>query len=144
MSNEQLLDWVRHPVPNSQLGNVASLKCNTPQVDASERICNGIPQNEDGLLSHCPFNDFPFYTCVSNHDICSRKAETSTYLEHSLSMDVRRSNQPRQCLIHRNKFPTAKVHVTDVSVCYTIVIIVFLTYISQCLRTVRLLSGTRL
>lgn len=28
------------------------------------KICNGIPQNEAGLVQLCPFNDFPFYTCV--------------------------------------------------------------------------------
>ncbi|PPR08240.1 hypothetical protein CVT24_001282 [Panaeolus cyanescens] len=63
VSNEQLLDWVQHPVPVSQLDRVSSLRCLTPQVDASAKICNGIPQNEDGLLSHCAFSDFPFYTC---------------------------------------------------------------------------------
>jgi peptidoglycan/xylan/chitin deacetylase (PgdA/CDA1 family) len=63
VSNEQLLDWVQHPVPVSQLGNVESLKCSTPQVDSSKKICNGIPQNENGLLNHCDFPDFPFYTC---------------------------------------------------------------------------------
>jgi len=63
VSNEQLLDWVRHPVPASQMNNLASFKCATPQVDASTKICNGIPQNENGLLSHCAFSDFPFYTC---------------------------------------------------------------------------------
>jgi hypothetical protein len=63
VSNEQLLDWVQHPVPVSQLDSVTSLHCSTPQVDA--KICNGMPANEDGLLSHCTFDDFPFYTCVS-------------------------------------------------------------------------------
>lgn len=63
VSNEQLLDWVRHPVPVSQLDQVASLKCSTPQVDPNTQICNGMPQNEKGLLSHCSFSDFPFYTC---------------------------------------------------------------------------------
>lgn len=63
VSNEQLLDWVRHPVPVSQLDQVASLKCSTPQVDPSMKICNGVPQNENGLLDHCAFSDFPFYTC---------------------------------------------------------------------------------
>jgi hypothetical protein len=64
VSNEQLLAWVQNPVPVSQLGSVDALKCSTPQVDASQKICNGIPQNENGLLSHCAFSDFPFYTCV--------------------------------------------------------------------------------
>ncbi|KAJ6601047.1 hypothetical protein DFH09DRAFT_1243028 [Mycena vulgaris] len=63
VSNEQLLEWVKNPVPISQLDSVSALKCSTPQVDASMKICNGIPQNENGLLSHCAFSDFPFYTC---------------------------------------------------------------------------------
>ncbi|KAG5717983.1 hypothetical protein E4T56_gene1729 [Termitomyces sp. T112] len=63
VSNEQLLAWVRNPVPISQLDTVSALKCSTPQVDASQKICNGMPQNEGGLLSHCQFSDFPFYTC---------------------------------------------------------------------------------
>ncbi|KAJ3490417.1 hypothetical protein NLJ89_g11432 [Agrocybe chaxingu] len=63
VSTEQLLDWVQHPIPVSQLDSVASLKCTTPQVDENAQICNGIPRNEAGLLSHCAFSDFPFYTC---------------------------------------------------------------------------------
>ncbi|KAI0783166.1 hypothetical protein C8Q75DRAFT_869185 [Abortiporus biennis] len=63
VSTEQMLAWVRNPVPISQLDSVDALKCQTPNVDASKKICNGIPQNEAGLLSHCAFPDFPFYTC---------------------------------------------------------------------------------
>ncbi|KAJ7292587.1 hypothetical protein C8J57DRAFT_1490092 [Mycena rebaudengoi] len=63
VSNEQLLAWVQNPVPISQLDTVSALKCSTPQVDTSMKICNGVPQNENGLLSHCAFPDFPFYTC---------------------------------------------------------------------------------
>lgn len=64
VSNEQLLAWVRNPVPVSQLDSVAALKCSTPQVDSTLKICNGIPQNENGLLDSCDFSDFPFFTCV--------------------------------------------------------------------------------
>ncbi|KDR85820.1 hypothetical protein GALMADRAFT_132466 [Galerina marginata CBS 339.88] len=63
VSNIQLLQWVQNPVPVSQLSSFAPLKCTSPQVDTSQKICNGIPQNENGLLSHCAFSDFPFYTC---------------------------------------------------------------------------------
>jgi len=63
VSNEQLLDWVRHPVDVTQLGSVNSLKCSTPQVDSSLKICNGIPQNEAGLTTRCTFSDFTFSTC---------------------------------------------------------------------------------
>ncbi|KAA1467878.1 hypothetical protein DENSPDRAFT_833028 [Dentipellis sp. KUC8613] len=61
VSTEQLLAWVRNPVPVSQLGNLDALKCTTPQV--SQNICNGMPDKEAGLLSHCTFSDFPWYTC---------------------------------------------------------------------------------
>ena len=64
VSTGQLLDWVRNPVPASQLNDLPSFKCSTPAVDPSLKICNGIPQNEAGLLSHCDFPDFPFFTCV--------------------------------------------------------------------------------
>ena len=67
VSSEQLLAWVRNPVPVSQLDSVDALKCVTPDVDPSLKICNGIPQNEAGLLDHCAFSEFPFYTCVSPH-----------------------------------------------------------------------------
>jgi hypothetical protein len=63
VSSEQLLYWVMNPVPVSELNSFAPLKCSTPQVNQS--ICDGIPANEQGLLSHCDFPDFPFFTCVS-------------------------------------------------------------------------------
>ncbi|KAJ7327532.1 hypothetical protein DFH08DRAFT_1026572 [Mycena albidolilacea] len=47
VSNEQLLAWVQNPVPILQL----------------DSIFNGIPTNENGLLSHCAFSDFLFFTC---------------------------------------------------------------------------------
>ena len=64
VSSEQLLAWVRNPTPISQLDSFSPLKCSTPAVDSSMKICNGIPQNEAGLIELCPFSDFPFYTCV--------------------------------------------------------------------------------
>ncbi|KAL0573164.1 hypothetical protein V5O48_008795 [Marasmius crinis-equi] len=63
VSSAQLLAWVKNPVPVSQLDSFEPLKCSTPAVDPNTKICNGMPQNEDGLLSHCAFSDFPFYTC---------------------------------------------------------------------------------
>lgn len=63
VSTGQVLDWVRHPVTKDQLNSLDSFKCTTPQVSA--KVCNGMPANEAGLLSHCPFPDFPFFTCVS-------------------------------------------------------------------------------
>jgi len=63
VSNEQLLEWVKNPVPVSQLNTFEALKCMTPNVDASTKVCSGIPGNEDGLLNHCAFADFPWFTC---------------------------------------------------------------------------------
>ncbi|RXW17589.1 hypothetical protein EST38_g8262 [Candolleomyces aberdarensis] len=63
VSNEQLLDWVRNPVPASQLNTIPSFACPRPTIDASVKVCNGIPQNEGGLLARCGFSDFPFFTC---------------------------------------------------------------------------------
>ncbi|KAM0749461.1 hypothetical protein T439DRAFT_343434 [Meredithblackwellia eburnea MCA 4105] len=63
VSNEQMLEWIKAPVPNSQIASTAALGCSTPNVDASLKICNGIPQNEAGLLVNCPFADFPWTTC---------------------------------------------------------------------------------
>ncbi|KZP04662.1 hypothetical protein FIBSPDRAFT_1054534 [Athelia psychrophila] len=63
VSNEQLLAWVQNPVPLSQLDTFSGLKCSTPQVPTTTKVCNGIPANEAGLLGLCDFPDFPFYTC---------------------------------------------------------------------------------
>ncbi|KAF8198263.1 hypothetical protein K438DRAFT_1967004 [Mycena galopus ATCC 62051] len=63
VSNEQLLAWVKDPVPISQLNSVDALKCSTPKVDPSLTMCNGIPANEEGLLTSCEFPDYFFYTC---------------------------------------------------------------------------------
>lgn len=64
VSTEQMLDWVRHPVPVSQLNTLESFQCALPAVQ--NNICNGMHPNEDGLIQVCPFNEFPFYTCVSS------------------------------------------------------------------------------
>lgn len=63
VSSEQLLAWTQNPTRVADLNDFAPLKCSTPQVD--NKICNGMPDNEAGLLNHCAFPDFPFYTCVS-------------------------------------------------------------------------------
>ncbi|KAG7100141.1 hypothetical protein E1B28_001921 [Marasmius oreades] len=63
VSSAQLLAWTKNPVPVSQLDSFEPLKCSTPAIDSNTKICNGMPKNEEGLLSHCAFPDFPFYTC---------------------------------------------------------------------------------
>lgn len=45
----------------SNLNSVTALGCSTPSV--TDKICNGMPDNEKGLLQNCPFSDFPFTTC---------------------------------------------------------------------------------
>ena len=66
ISSEQLLAWTQNPTRVGDLNGFAPLRCSAPEVDA--KICNGIPGSEAGLLSHCAFPDFPFYTCVRGHD----------------------------------------------------------------------------
>jgi len=61
VSTEQMLAWTQNPVPLSQLDSFEPLKCESPQI--SQHICDGIPNNEQGLLDLCDFSDFPFYTC---------------------------------------------------------------------------------
>ncbi|KAJ7573162.1 hypothetical protein C8J56DRAFT_525066, partial [Mycena floridula] len=61
--NEQLLAYVKNPVPIANLDSISALNCSSPQVDPTLKICNGIPQNEGRQLSHCAFSDFPFYMC---------------------------------------------------------------------------------
>lgn len=80
VSNEQLLAWVRNPVPASQLNSLKEFQCPTPQV--SQKICNGIPENEAGLLAKCMFIEFPFYTCVSTCSIY-RSSQTLADRWHS-------------------------------------------------------------
>lgn len=61
VSTEQMLEWVKNPVPVSELDSFGPLRCSTPDVSAT--ICNGMNANQQGLLDHCKFSDFPFHTC---------------------------------------------------------------------------------
>ncbi|KAK1229475.1 hypothetical protein PQX77_007473 [Marasmius sp. AFHP31] len=69
VSSAQLLAWVKNPVAVSQLDSFEPLKCTSPAIDPNTKICNGVPQNEEGLLSHCAFPDFPFYTCPNGANL---------------------------------------------------------------------------
>ena len=60
VTNQQLLAWMQNPVPASQLGSLPAFGCSRPVVDPALKICNGIQQNELGLLANCPFPDFPW------------------------------------------------------------------------------------
>ena len=111
VSSEQLLAWTQNPTRVADLNNFAPLKCSTPQVDA--KICNGMPQNEAGLLSHCPFPDFPFYTCVSDHPECNRFLLTVTS-----SMDALRSSPLPPTPTLNSLFLLASNHVSAVGFSY--------------------------
>lgn len=63
VSNKQLLEWMRNPVPVSQLNDFAPLRCTTPAVPADLKICNGIPQNQAGLTQQCPWTDWSSSSC---------------------------------------------------------------------------------
>ncbi|GAA5966175.1 hypothetical protein JCM3765_006074 [Sporobolomyces pararoseus] len=63
VSNQQMMEWIRNPVKNSEISSVEALGCKTPDVPKDAKLCNGIPQNEAGLLNRCPFEDFPWQTC---------------------------------------------------------------------------------
>jgi hypothetical protein len=56
----QMLGWLQNPVTNANIAQVDSLKCSTP--DVTEKICNGMEQNEQGLLNKCSFEAFPWTT----------------------------------------------------------------------------------
>ncbi|KAK7012642.1 family 4 carbohydrate esterase [Favolaschia claudopus] len=63
VSNEQLLAWVKDPVPVSQLGleMYTPLKLTRRQRYALNGISNNL--NENGLPPHCTFPGFSFSTC---------------------------------------------------------------------------------
>jgi hypothetical protein len=116
VSNEQLLDWVRHPVPASQLNTIPSFQCTTPEVSTSEKVCNGIPRNEEGLLAHCAFSDFPFYTCVSDFVTgIEFKGKFDIDCAGGLSMDAQLFNQALGIPTRRRIYLMDKANATDVS-----------------------------
>lgn len=67
VSNEQLLAWMKNPVTADKLNTLPEFQCKTPNV--SQKICNGMPDLETGLLEHCigdpgtALNESPFFTC---------------------------------------------------------------------------------
>ncbi|KAI0304725.1 hypothetical protein BC826DRAFT_1100522 [Russula brevipes] len=87
VSTRQLLEWVRNPVPLSELNSFDALKCPLPTINQS--ICDGIPANEAGLLNRCNFSDFPFYTCYG----CPE--EPPTPANPSPAQDTSNGQKPR-------------------------------------------------
>lgn len=86
VSNEQLLSWVRDPVPISQLNNSPALKCSSPVLDDNIKICNGMAGHEDGLLERCPFSDFPFFTCSSTRVVLPLASSSSRSADSCISI----------------------------------------------------------
>lgn len=54
---------MRNPVTIPNIANQTWAQCQAPAVPATTKVCNGIEQNENGLLLTCPFAD---YYWVSN------------------------------------------------------------------------------
>lgn len=51
VNNQQMLEWIKNPVPNSKISEVQALQCHSPNVPKNEKICNGIPHNEVSCLA---------------------------------------------------------------------------------------------
>ncbi|KAI8371499.1 uncharacterized protein BYT42DRAFT_580470 [Radiomyces spectabilis] len=68
VTNQQLLQWMKHPVKASELANQDYMKCQQPVIE--KEICNGLDddhsgQVDDGLLNSCNFGNSVFKTCFN-------------------------------------------------------------------------------
>ncbi|ORX57390.1 hypothetical protein DM01DRAFT_1319238 [Hesseltinella vesiculosa] len=71
VTNQQLLQWMQNPVPNSQLASQPYMQCNVPNT--GKEICNGLQNitvSSDGLvqsplLQNCNFNTTNWHTCYN-------------------------------------------------------------------------------
>ncbi|KAF9189050.1 hypothetical protein BGZ51_000159 [Haplosporangium sp. Z 767] len=66
VTNQQLLEWMKNPVPASQLADQDYMKCNTAAV--GKEICNGLDDTkagsaDKGVLETCNFPLGPWSTC---------------------------------------------------------------------------------
>ncbi|KAF9360162.1 hypothetical protein BGX34_007917 [Mortierella sp. NVP85] len=66
VTNQQLLEWMKNPVPASQLADQPYMKCNMAAV--GKEICNGLDDTKSGspdkgLLEVCNFSSGPWSTC---------------------------------------------------------------------------------
>ncbi|KAF9983103.1 hypothetical protein BGZ75_005427 [Mortierella antarctica] len=66
VTNQQLLEWMKNPVPASELAAQEYMKCNIPAV--GKEICNGLDDMKSGtidkgVLEVCNFADGPWSTC---------------------------------------------------------------------------------
>lgn len=72
VTNQQLLTWMRNPVPKSQMANHSAFKCQKPSL--TKEICNGLSdlssnlteslgKADEGLAERCNFPEGSFSTC---------------------------------------------------------------------------------
>ncbi|KAF9915441.1 hypothetical protein BX616_006142 [Lobosporangium transversale] len=66
VTNQQMLEWMKNPVPASQLADQPYMKCNQPAV--GKEICNGLDDTkagsiDKGILEVCNFASGPWSTC---------------------------------------------------------------------------------
>ncbi|KAF9583802.1 hypothetical protein BGW38_008473 [Lunasporangiospora selenospora] len=67
VTNHQLLEWIKNPVPASELAKQPYMKCGLPAV--GKEICNGLDNLKTGgkinekLLQTCNFPSGPWSTC---------------------------------------------------------------------------------
>ncbi|CDS03170.1 hypothetical protein LRAMOSA00572 [Lichtheimia ramosa] len=94
VTNAQLLQWMKNPVPKSQLADQAYMKCELPNT--GKEICNGL-QNisvsdagvvSSPLLNMCNFNTTNWGTCFN----CPGSAPT---LESPTPNTTTQSNDPK-------------------------------------------------
>lgn len=124
-------------MPVSQLDQVASLKCLTPLVDASIQVCNGIPQNEAGLIENCPFSDSPFDTCVCALPYSQNL--TGILITVQFSTDAQPTILHQQNPIPLRITPRDKHYVTEVSSpfpVFSLILFVVLNSLCELLNTI--------
>lgn len=88
VTNQQLIAWMRNPVPVSRLNEIEEFGCQVPKVDAA--ICNGMYPNSVGLIQTCPFPDVSSYSCTfdvrgaaEGCSVCSSRGRLATAAQSS-------------------------------------------------------------
>lgn len=66
VTSQQLLEWMKNPVPADQLKDFAPFSCQVPKI--GKEICNGLDddgngQVDEGLVQNCNFNTVVWNTC---------------------------------------------------------------------------------
>ncbi|KAG2175687.1 hypothetical protein INT43_001334 [Umbelopsis isabellina] len=75
VTNQQLIEWMKKPVPSSQMGSQPYMGCSAPKIN--QEICNGlddtgITPTDAGLLNTCSYAESFFKSCYN----CPSKAPT--------------------------------------------------------------------